>query len=693
MFLDVTGDLVGREVGSLNRAIKRLATLGEDDYFQFSLLERELERRTADTIDIDVNVDAVARAHADGGPEKDLYAIISEAIEAQMESVYQQRTALSASDATAVLQEIAQQETVKGNRYKNFNEPDSGAQLLSQLHLESTDRLRDNIDAVYRRATIRREEFHKMTEPVVVNTRGALTYRVHFTDPERRYVEADTKIVRGEKSKQWYRALWKRLLEPIFQDAVIEELRETTLRDIVLVYADDCAKCECSPRTWPTAANISLSTAQVWMGMPPSLITSCVTSMGTSWIILQNTRKIKEIGAAEKDFDKAKGDEAVADVYGYNMRRVRAAVAKAEKRFNALEARRDHWEEAQRERAATRRPFTFNADQCHGFPSCYGQTDMWEAAAELRYGMRNEAIRSAFLRRMALDRPTAADARRLKQLYDIARDEMKDLAPHLHQQWGELYDGVEQASWGLRPGHVAHEATHHHQIITLDNTLATNMASGKLATHLLQRGYDVATMAHTIRRAYDPATQTSEYVPLRVCSLQSNLQDPRPGAPHLESTLHLIGGSQLRGRDVAARVYAYFVEFTPTGRVNTANKYNPNFVEVSFVRSPFDRFRPAAATHAEFLADFREQLSLLQGAEVTMPQKMSILEDEVVTWPRDAHKLQSILEDEMRQVHGVDMWPRDANLYREKMFAGWLVNGEEIWDPIDIAEQITCKPI
>eukprot|EP00397_Hematodinium_sp_SG-2012_P009633 GEMP01009724.1.p1 GENE.GEMP01009724.1~~GEMP01009724.1.p1 ORF type:complete len:612 (+),score=146.42 GEMP01009724.1:655-2490(+) len=611
---------------------------------------------------------------------------------------------MSAADAIEVLREIANTETQVAQTYKKFNDPTSGD--LHPVLFDKTAILRANIDKVYQRSTIRRDEFHKMTEPVVANpgriSRGP-TYRVHFSDPERRYVSSLTEGV-ARKSKAWYRAMWKRLLEPIFQETVLKECKDTRLRNIVLVDSDvpqENTQIEAYVRNRGAdlvihCANIDLDHALVDYVLRHEYehVVDETTEGRTSRRFVETEdphhpdtltkdtlqRNIREIDAAQGQLQRAQYAVARAAMHegAAATRRAQAAVKMARHRWNALEGHRATWEGALRDMLSTIQRDTFNVDGGGGFPSWYARESMFEAVAEQRYAMRNEAIRTALLRRMAFDQPGAA---RQKQFYDIAREEMKLVDPALYTQWGKNYDNVAQKFWGLLPGTTA-QADKHHQILALDKTLATKIATERLATHFLQRGYDVALMGQTTHRVYDPVLETVTHVSTRVCKLQSNLRDPSPGDPHLPSVLHLVGGSGMDGEDVAFLVYDTFRDFTPTGRPNTAGIYTPNVEEVSIVWSPRDPFLPPVSDRVEFVQNFREAfIAIAQDTKSNMPRRISILNEHSIIAP--------ILGD-------VDIWPRNANLYRDAIFDGWFLdnnNNKEVWESVDEEEQAACMPL
>eukprot|EP00397_Hematodinium_sp_SG-2012_P005523 GEMP01005543.1.p1 GENE.GEMP01005543.1~~GEMP01005543.1.p1 ORF type:complete len:652 (+),score=135.09 GEMP01005543.1:1009-2964(+) len=223
-------------INCLTRTVRVVSDRQSDTVFLPRMILTALEENShgADTFNIEINVDTLLRY--EGAPE-DVYKRIYTMIDKHIERLWHVE-GWSLADATKVLQEIADAETARANTYKNFNfpwthlTPTSGALQLDS----SNDPLGDNIERVYRRALVRREEFHKLTDVVVVNAHGP-TYRVHYADFESRYT-LPSWSTSGRKSKRWYQLTWARLLEPMFKTAVMDDFHSTALRNIVLVHAN-----------------------------------------------------------------------------------------------------------------------------------------------------------------------------------------------------------------------------------------------------------------------------------------------------------------------------------------------------------------------------------------------------------------------------------------------------------------------
>eukprot|EP00397_Hematodinium_sp_SG-2012_P006259 GEMP01006287.1.p1 GENE.GEMP01006287.1~~GEMP01006287.1.p1 ORF type:complete len:658 (+),score=112.92 GEMP01006287.1:789-2762(+) len=218
-------------LGNFRELVETIAPPSDDLWSR--LIEQELHRpgQNQRRIALDVNVDALT-----GMSPGDMYRKVCDAVEQQIMESY--RDVVSREQATKILQGIADAETTMANAYAKFNNPTCG--VMQELQLNSGDLTPYSIEEVYQRALYRREEFHKMTIPFVASddlANPGPTYRVHFTDPEYRYVEKET-IVGTEKTKIWYESLWNRLMEPIFKKVVIQEMKETSLRDIILVHID-----------------------------------------------------------------------------------------------------------------------------------------------------------------------------------------------------------------------------------------------------------------------------------------------------------------------------------------------------------------------------------------------------------------------------------------------------------------------
>eukprot|EP00397_Hematodinium_sp_SG-2012_P015678 GEMP01015971.1.p1 GENE.GEMP01015971.1~~GEMP01015971.1.p1 ORF type:complete len:960 (+),score=220.45 GEMP01015971.1:32-2881(+) len=681
------------ELMMLLQAGRQIVDRGSDRNFQYDMIVKELQRRGPDTIHIDINVDKILSRRV--APD-DIYKYIADAIDMQIERVYQQATSMSPADVTKLLQELADTETATANTYAKFNDPRS--HTMARLELNEHALLHDNIDALYQRSNIRREEFHKMTEPVVMKNHrpGSPTYRVHYSDPERRYVSSWTHDPVGPNSKMWYRALWKRLLEPIFQDTVVPELTKTHLRNIVLVHMDNYNRPErlyayvtrkgedLVVHCW--AVNFNHAEASAVLRHEYEHVMDCSTDICTRRrysetedlremdTLFMDTlkKKIEDIDAAQLELKKGIKAAAQADVdAGVDVSSEEFNVLKAHQRWKALRTTRATWVRALRDVMSNVQEQTFNADHCAGFPSCYARTNAAEAVAEQRAAMRNEATRLALLRRIALDRPGAA---KQKRFYDIARDDMEHVAPRLYKLWGKFYENVDRPLWGLLPGERA-RADRHHQIITLDNTLATKMASDNLAAHFLQRGYNVALWSETFIRLHNPQSVRVGYENYPICQIQSNLRDRPRGLPPLKSILHLVGGSAYDGEEIADQVSKVFDKYTPTGRLNT-DRLVPYFEHVRVVWSPYDPFRPSAEMHEGILEELQEELVKHLGKRA-VPEDIPMIAE----------------RNEGRLFDNAEIWPRDANLYRSTVFEGWNVDNREVWEDIDVAQNIRCQQI
>eukprot|EP00397_Hematodinium_sp_SG-2012_P035949 GEMP01038748.1.p2 GENE.GEMP01038748.1~~GEMP01038748.1.p2 ORF type:complete len:129 (+),score=8.94 GEMP01038748.1:192-578(+) len=97
----------------------------------------------------------------------------------------------------------------------------------------------------------------------------------------------------------------------------------------------------------------------------------------------------------------------------------------------------------------------------------------------------------------------------------------------------------------------------HYQILALDNTIATTIASERLAAKLLQQGYDVSITGYTHDWEH------------RLCILQSNLDDPPPGGalPQIRTAQEQQNG---------------WKDYCPT-RSSNVSRFNSNWS-----RQPFD---------------------------------------------------------------------------------------------------------
>eukprot|EP00397_Hematodinium_sp_SG-2012_P007048 GEMP01007088.1.p1 GENE.GEMP01007088.1~~GEMP01007088.1.p1 ORF type:complete len:895 (+),score=161.71 GEMP01007088.1:34-2718(+) len=663
--------LVDDELDHLfERAVEITASRKSDARFHVKMLDAELTRCGPDTIDIDINVNAILQNNI--APD-DMYTFIWKAINAQIESVYQSESR-SVVEATRVLGDIADKETVTANKYRKFNDPQS--RDMNRVQFESNAPMRDNIEEVYQRAVVRRQEFHKMTEPFVLNTDGAPTYRVHFTDPELRYVDSDAAVVEP-KSKQWYKALWKRLLEPVFKDAIIEEVKDIRLRNIVLTFSDPSDDrdayltdegediiiyCDNLDRNHAKADYVMRHEYEHTIddaikGRTADLYEEMEDEGDPSTLTLETlTEQIKEVELAKETLDRVRSEEARAE--GADVTRVAARVERAQQKYNRLEARRATYNSRKTALEDKVKRDVFNADDCRGFPSCYAQTSATEAVAEQRYAMRNEAIRIALLRRMSLYQ-TEANAARQKHFYDIARKEMEFVAPQLYKQWGTYYDNVVPELWGLLPGETK-KVGKHYQIMALDTSLATKAACEKLAVRLLQTGYDVAIMGTN----HIPVKDTAAFKIIAECNLQSNSK-----VQNLKSILHLVGGSAMSPEAVIGQIVQTFVRFTPTGRPARPGRYKPHLEEVSFVRPPYGHY-PHPVSSTKLMRDFQRLFA--RRYPLTKVPQISIHEG-------------VMFGDEA-------IWPQDENLYRQTIFKGWTVGNKEVWEQVDIEAQIVCMP-
>eukprot|EP00397_Hematodinium_sp_SG-2012_P013725 GEMP01013945.1.p1 GENE.GEMP01013945.1~~GEMP01013945.1.p1 ORF type:complete len:901 (+),score=165.88 GEMP01013945.1:34-2736(+) len=672
--------LVDDELDHLfERAVEITASRKSDARFHVKMLDAELTRCGPDTIDIDINVNAILQNNI--APD-DMYTFIWKAINAQIESVYQSESR-SVVEATRVLGDIADKETVTANKYRKFNDPQS--RDMNRVQFESNAPMRDNIEEVYQRAVVRRQEFHKMTEPFVLNTDGAPTYRVHFTDPELRYVDSDAAVVEP-KSKQWYKALWKRLLEPVFKDAIIEEVKDIRLRNIVLTHSGSVDQGDAYTSNGGEDMIIHCVDLDENHAYADYLIRheyehtidSATKSRTTKLyaemededdprtLTLETLNEIlQKIDSPMETLDLARGEDTRAHAQGADLTRVTANVETAQQEDDTLKARRAMYEFARTNLEDNTWRHVFNVDECTGFPSCYAQDSVGEAVAEQRYAMRNEAIRIALLRRMSLYR--TRDAARQKGFYDRARMVMEFVAPQLYEQWGTYYDDVNPEFWGLLPGKTK-KVGKHYQIMTLDHSLATKVASEKLATYFLQRGYDVAIMSAALPRKRVGAAGLATFMPSAECILQSNSKVRNP-----EFRLYLVGGSAMRAEDVVRCIIRTFTDFTPTGRRVRlfSMPYTPDFKAVFFVPQPYGPYRRSAADNAKFMADFGKEFGfryrLLRLPRISLHEGVTV-GDEI-------------------------MWPQDQNLYRETIFEGWYVGDKEVWEQVDIEAHSNCMQI
>eukprot|EP00397_Hematodinium_sp_SG-2012_P041218 GEMP01045343.1.p1 GENE.GEMP01045343.1~~GEMP01045343.1.p1 ORF type:complete len:372 (+),score=37.46 GEMP01045343.1:627-1742(+) len=326
----------------------------------------------------------------------------------------------------------------------------------------------------------------------------------------------------------------------------------------------------------------------------------------------------------------------------------------------------------------------FNYDNDGGFPSLYARESSFENFAEMGVAMRHEPTRITFLRRMA-DLETRMDAARLKKFYDVMREAMKTVNPHLYKHMGMYYDNLPEERWGYLDGTIK-RVDEHCQILRMDHSLASKIAADKLATRLLLDGYDVSMFAHS------GSTSSDNRAKLR-CSLQSNIKDDGPAHNSRKSKLYIVDSSGLRGSDAAARVHETFAYWTHSGRPPSIlshagllqEVHNLNFEKVSVARK-MPMTRAEMETDGEFLRNFRKKF----GENMPRPNN-AMVDARVPSIVANANTMLSTLIDahnmpSMEIYNDPSMWPDDPNLYRTTIFDGLVINGVYMYEAIDIEE-------
>eukprot|EP00397_Hematodinium_sp_SG-2012_P010358 GEMP01010471.1.p1 GENE.GEMP01010471.1~~GEMP01010471.1.p1 ORF type:complete len:466 (+),score=54.72 GEMP01010471.1:1342-2739(+) len=464
-------------------------------------------------------------------------------------------------------------------------------------------------------------------------------------------------------------------MEPIFKDVIIEELKDSSLRDIVLVGSDPSelrgtlayVNMQQHIVIFCDELDLNHREARATIRHEYEHMVDYTTGSRTSqrYRLMEDDRDLRTLSqeTLERKID-------AATIALHNARHGESKAAR--KHLHALEVAKNAW-------AFGGASVPYNADNCFGFPSAYAQSDAVEAVAEQRYAMRKEAIRTALLRRMsryAIPGLRQADAARQKIFYDVARQEMEHVAPNLWKQWGTNYDGLDAHEWGLAPGETQ-RMDRHYQIMTLDNTIASMTASERLAAKLLQQGYDVSITA------YDPLWDRP------ICLLQSNLEDPPPGGRYPKFELLIVGGSAMDGKAIAHYVFRTFHELTPTGRKNhhTSSTYDLNFEAVTFIRSPQYPMFVSMSTNEELRTAFVKEFRVIY-VEAEAPKQISMHDGHV-----DVAHDGRIVSLDPRGESQESIWVHDMNLYRDTIFAGWSVDEREVWEPIDFESQTECRTI
>eukprot|EP00397_Hematodinium_sp_SG-2012_P004392 GEMP01004403.1.p1 GENE.GEMP01004403.1~~GEMP01004403.1.p1 ORF type:complete len:784 (+),score=125.83 GEMP01004403.1:579-2930(+) len=646
--LDFATDLVAKD---------NTARLGTGLLTRLAFEEVERRRRHPVTIDIDVNVDYLFMKKF--APE-DWYATICMDINVQIEEAH--RRAGSVARATVSLQLMANEETMTANKYARFNEPDS--REILQLDFNTEVPMRQNIDTLYERAMLRREEFHKMSAPTLVSNAHSNAYRVHFTDPEHRYVRTETTI--AQKSKQWYKLTWESFIEPIFKDTVIDDMKDIHSRNIILVDSDSEHR---STLAYVTKDGLNIivhcafidghhATADRTIRHEYEHVVDSATHSRTS-------TRYKEMENGDDLRTLFKNTlEQRKEIANFNIQKIEDRLNSGSDKFllaehEGLRETRDNLASAL-EDIESKSLFTYNADDCSGFPSTYARFSEFEAVAEQRYAMRNDARRITLLRRMsryATPGPHQADALQQKKMYDIAREEMENVSSKLHNQWGENYDGRPAEEWGLSPGE-AKKTDKHYSIMALDNTLATKMASERLAVELLQKGYDCAVMAYDFEKT--------------AAGIQSNMQEsPLHGSNPINPTFNLllVGGGNMDGKAVGGHVAKTFLKFTPTGRRRNPSGNPYHFGQVIFARPPGSSLLSPDKPNEKVGVDIVEKLKLSQLFYSETPQAISVHDK-----PIGVNHEGAIVEVAPRGEREKPIWPENKDLYKD------TVHGERFAD-------------
>eukprot|EP00397_Hematodinium_sp_SG-2012_P008352 GEMP01008410.1.p1 GENE.GEMP01008410.1~~GEMP01008410.1.p1 ORF type:complete len:712 (+),score=188.09 GEMP01008410.1:667-2802(+) len=580
---------------------------------------------------LDVNVDALG----DNVPLEAIYKSISHSVDTQIADTLAHRSG-AVTEATGVLQEMIHQDTRVAIKYAKFVK--DAWRSVRFINLDSVAPMVDNIERVYQRALFRRQKFHRMTIPFMpsyndkAHTPG-LSYRVHFTDPESRYATLPDEII-AERSLEWYKTMWRRLLEPIMKKTIIPEIITTPFRDIVLGHFDSNVNRRGSLAYETRFGEMVLDCTNVNMNHNDVERTLRHEYEHTvDYATNLRTRKWYEDMVDEDDLSTYTEDALEhADALDANL------VADAKESW---ESRKENTQ------------YTVNSDNDGGFVSAYAQTDAAEVVAEQFAAMRNEPMRIALLQRMSLHK-TDKGARRQKEFYDKARENMRDVAPRLYEEWGTYYDANPEEQWGLAEG-ATRKTDRQFQILELDHSLATKMTSEKLGARLLLEGYGVAIMGYH-----------DQEVPLPECRLQSNVADPAtaqltPTQPSRapKSILHVVSKGNLPADHAMDAIVDVFSDFTHTGRPLNGRDANMGFDTVSFV---FPAGEMTNGGEEEFLADFDVEFrEKAKSPGATAGPTMEIFRD-------------------------TSMWPEDTNLHRTSIFDGWLVNGVDVLEKADMEE-------
>eukprot|EP00397_Hematodinium_sp_SG-2012_P006215 GEMP01006243.1.p1 GENE.GEMP01006243.1~~GEMP01006243.1.p1 ORF type:complete len:750 (+),score=161.36 GEMP01006243.1:389-2638(+) len=571
------------------------------------LLRNELVS-SHNAVDIDVNVDAFQ----DMTPEH-LYEVICEHVNTLIGEI-----AGPTADAMTVLERIAREETWTTNAYARFNNPESYD--IPHVQLDGYAPMRDNIETVYQRAVLRRNEFHKMSEPFAVSHTHGRTYSVHFSDPSGLFVNEATTSSRW--SKRMYRQFFEREIKPTLAKVIIDGIPTTPLRDIVLI----------DSFTGPTRKTLGHVVRK-----GEAIIFHCDRlrksgSARTVQVIRHEYQHVTERGIHGNTIRRYREMENEDDPSSLFLDTLEAKLAKltekiaaqndildsphyylhdigqAREKLRDLSAQLSKWHAALQDvKEVTRaeRMTIFNADSARGYPNGYARTNANECVAEQRYAMNIEPMRIALLQRMS-HHATSVDAQRQKTLYDMARAEMKDVHPAFYARTGQEYGSdMDPALWGLRPG-TTKKTDHHVTIMALDASVATLRASENLAATLLKDGSGVALM---------------EYKPLlnrMHCRLQSNLDDVPPGHTKPTVVLHVVGGHKaLTTTAIIEHITHTFKHFAPTGRPRTGERFR--FARISFERSPYNAHPwGRRVTPTQFLDAFQTEFARSFPGDVSM---------------------------------------------------------------------------
>eukprot|EP00397_Hematodinium_sp_SG-2012_P007536 GEMP01007583.1.p1 GENE.GEMP01007583.1~~GEMP01007583.1.p1 ORF type:complete len:907 (+),score=176.46 GEMP01007583.1:57-2777(+) len=624
--LQINRDDVMMMLMNLKSITTRVYRAGLDNLF--ILIREEHTREREHGLAFEVNVDAFGAV-----PIEDMYGTISQALDAQIEGIATQHVGY-VDAATTVLQEIMNEETRTAMKYVKF--VDNAWRGVQQVNLNSLDPMVNNIEQVYRRALYRRQAFHKMTIPFVPFSDG-MTYRVHFTDPENRYVTRENEIV-AKRSIEWYKAMWTRFVEPILKNVIIPEIRESPFRDIVLGHFNPDVNKD------GTAYTTTFG----------EVIVDC-TSFDTNHNMAERALRHEyehTVDYATELRTRTLYEEMLNehDLTTYTMNDLEWS----DKSEDVVSAYKNVW----RERLDSTQ-YTANVDNDGGFVSPYAQTDSAETVAEQRTIMRTEPMRIALLQRMSAHK-TDNGAMRQKAFYDKARQVMRNVAPQLHAEWGTYYDNCAESHWGVSKG-ARRKTKRQYAILEFDHSRATKMAAENLATRYLLQGDGVTIMAYHEKK-----------IPIPRCRLQSNLVDSRSRT----SILHVVLSSKidLDARIVADGIFSVFLEFTHTGRSRTNQDPNKYFDEVSFV---LPKGETSNAENEQFLTEFVDALRT--------ETEMSSDSDTDSLHNYDAMDVDAP-RPKVEIFADTSIWPADKNLLRPSIFAGWYEGGTAVWGPADLEE-------